>query len=188
MRKYLVLAAALVCVMAFGITSIGDSEKIFGTFKRDVLDREQVQVNSEDIKPIETVVEQEIYQQIEDEFGFLPVKLDYLPEGVELIEADISEEIQYAYMMYGEEILNISYQIRPHYRESSWGKDIEDELVEESEIMVNDVEIYLKKYRVIDGTERWLVGFEYKDTSYSILLMNLKQEEVTNIINGLYFP
>ena len=94
----------------------------------------------------------------------------------------------YAYMMYGEDDLNISDQIRPHYRESSWGKDIEDELVEESEIMVNDVEIYLKKYRVIDGTKRWLVGFEHKNTSYSILLMNLKQEEVTNIINGLYFP
>ena len=187
-RKYLVLAAALVCVMAFGITSIGDSEKIFETLNWKLADREQVNINSEDINQAEQVREENVYEQIEDKFGFYPVKLDYLPEGVEFIEADISEEIQYAYMMYGEKILNISYQIRPHYRESSWGKDIEDELVEESEIMVNDVEIYLKKYRVIDGTERWLVGFEYKDTSYSILLMNLKQEEVTNIINGLYFP
>lgn len=189
-RKYLVLAAALVCVVAFGITSIGDSEKIFETLNWKLADREQVNVDSEDesVVPIENIEEEQVYEQIEDKFGFYPVKLDYLPEGVDFIEADISEEIQYAYMMYGEDDLNISYQIRPHYRESSWGKDIEDELVEESEIMVNDVEIYLKKYRVIDGTERWLVGFEHKNTSYSILLMNLKQEEVTNIINGLYFP
>ena len=188
MRKYLVLAAALVCVVAFGITSFGDSEKIFETLNWKLADREQVNVDSEDINQAEQVREENIYEEVEEKFGFYPVRLNYLPEGVEFIEADISEEIQYAYMMYGEDDLNISYQIRPHYRESSWGKDIEDELVEESEIMVNDVEIYLKKYRVIDDTERWLVGFEHKNTSYSILLMNLKQEEVTNIINGLYFP
>ena len=187
-RKYLVLAAALVCVMAFGITSIGDSEKIFGVLNWDIWNRDHVQVNSDDIEPVEQVTEEEVYERIEDKFGFYPVKLDYLPEGVEFIEADISEDIQYAYMLYGEDNLNISYQIRPHYRESSWGKDIEDELMEESEIIINDVEIYLKRYRIVDGTERWLIGFEYKDTSYSIMLMDLHQEEVTNIINGLYFP
>lgn len=187
-RKYLVLAAALVCVVAFGITSIGDSEKIFGVLNWDIWNRNHVQVNSDDIEPVEQVTEEEVYERIEDKFGFYPVKLDYLPEGVEFIEADISEDIQYAYMLYGEDNLNISYQIRPHYRESSWGKDIEDELMEESEIIINDVEIYLKRYRIVDGTERWLIGFEYKDTSYSIMLMDLHQEEVTNIINGLYFP
>ena len=187
-RKYLVLAAALVCVMAFGITSIGDSEKIFGVLKWDLADREQVNVNSEDINQMEYVREESVYQKIEDEFGFLPVKLNYLPMDVKFIEGDISEEIQYIYMLYGKEKVNISYQIRPHYRESSWGKDIEDELVEESEMLVNGVMIYLKKYRIIDGTERWLIGFEYKNVSYSIMLTELEQEEITNIINGLYFP
>ena len=92
-------------------------------------------------------------------------------------------------MLYGEkEDVKISYIIRPNYRESSWGKDIEDELLEESEIMVNDIEISLKKYRVTENMERWLVGFEYQNTSYSIMLMDLNEKEVENIINGLYFP
>ena len=187
-RKYLVLAAALVCVVAFGITSIGDSEKIFGVLNWDIWNRDHVQVNSDDIEPVEQVTEEEVYQQVEDKFGFLPVKLNYLPEGVEFIEGDINEEIQYIYMLFGKEKVNISYQIRPHHRESSWGKDIEDELVEESEMLINDVMIYLKKYRIIDGTERWLIGFEYKNASYSIILTELEQKEITNIINGLYFP
>ena len=187
-RKYLVLAAALVCVVAFGITSIGDSEKIFGVLNWDLADREQVNVNSEDINQMEYVREESVYQKIEDKFGFLPVKLNYLPMDVKFIEGDISEEIQYIYMLYGREKVNISYQIRPHYRESSWGKDIEDELVEESDILVNGVTIHLKKYRIIDGTERCLIGFEYNNTSYSIMLTELDQEEITKIINGLYFP
>ena len=45
MRKYLVLAAAVVAELAFGITSVGGPEKIFETLKRNILVREQVQVN-----------------------------------------------------------------------------------------------------------------------------------------------
>ena len=189
-HRYLVFAAIMVFVVALGITSIGDSEKIFGVWNWDLADREQVNVDSEDenVVPIEDVSEEEIYQQIEDEFGFLPVKLNYLPTDVGFIEGDINEEIQYIYMVYGEEDVNISYQIRPHHRESSWGKDIEDELIEEYEMIVNNVKFCLKKYRVVDGTERWFVGFEYQNTSYSIMLTDLEEQEVTNVINGLYFP
>ena len=187
-RKYLVLAAVLIFVVAFGITSIGDAEKIFGNMSWMIGDREQVNVNSEDIYQMEHVREESVYQQIEDEFGFLPVKLIYLPKNVGFLEAEINEEIQYIYMLYGEEDVNISYQIRPQYRESSWGKDIEDELVEESEFIVNDVEISIKKYRVTRNMERWLVEFEYENTSYSIMIMDMNRDEVVSIINGLYFP
>jgi len=190
-RKYLVLAAVLVFVVAFGITSIGDAEKIFERFHWNLADREQVNVDSDDenVAPMTNVEEEQVYEQVEDEFGFYPVKLDSLPEGIEFIEANISEELPRVYMLYGEkEDIKISYIIRPNYRESSWGKDIEDELLEESEIMINDIEISLKKYRVTENTERWLVGFEYQNTSYSIMIMDLERDEVESIINGLYFP
>lgn len=188
-RKYLVLAAALVCVMAFGITSIGDSEKIFGVLNWDIWNRDHVQVNSDDIEPVEQVTEEEVYERIEDKFGFYPVKLDYLPEGVEFIEADISEDIPRVYMIYGTgQDVSISYIIRPNYRESSWGKDVEDELVEESVMTINNVEMCLKKYRVVNGTERWVIAFEYKNTSYSIMLMNANKEDIEAVANGLYFP
>lgn len=188
LRKHLVLAAAMVFVLAFGITSVGDKDKIFGILNWNVWDRTQVQVNSEDIDPVAHVTEEEVYEEIEDKFGFYPVKLDYLPEDVVFMESDIGEEIQYIHMLYGKEHVNISYQIRPHYRESSWGKDIEDELVEESEMMLHGVKIYLNKYRVTADMERWLVGFKYKDTSYSIMIMDSNRKEVEEIINGLYFP
>lgn len=190
-RKYLVLAAVLVFVVAFGITSIGDAEKIFERFHWDLADREQVNVDSDDenVAPMTNVEEEQVYEQVEDEFGFYPVRLNYLPESIGLLEAEIDEIIPRVFMLYGEaQGVKISYVIRPNYRESSWGKDIEDELLEESKIMVNDIEISLKKYRVTENTERWLVGFEYQNTSYSIMLMDLNEEEVDNIINGLYFP
>ena len=188
MRKYMVLAAAVVAVLALGITSVGGPEKIFETLKRYTLGREQVQVNSSgDVRQETDWSEDKAYEEIEKEFGFYPVKLDYLPEGVEFLEAEINEETQLIFMLYGKDGVNISYQIRPNYRAGSWGKDIEDELLDSYEIEVHGVDVSLRKYRIHSEIIRWMVGFEYDNTSYSMLIMDLEQAEVEEIVNNLYF-
>lgn len=86
-RKYYVLAAAFVLALAFGITSFGDGEKLFSMIKGDANGREQVNVNSiDDVEVITRNDEELAYEEIEDKFGFYPVKLDYLPEGIEFQE------------------------------------------------------------------------------------------------------
>lgn len=189
MRKYLVLAAAVVAVLALGITSVGGPEKIFETLKRYTLGREQVQVNSSgDVRQETDWSEDKAYEEIEKEFGFYPVRLNYLPKEIGFIEGEISKEMQLIYMLYGnEEDVNISYHIRPNYRESSWGKDIEDELLEEYDMIVKDVRVQLRKYLVEGDEERWFIGFEYENTSYSMLLMHLDKNEVEKIAKNLYF-
>lgn len=187
-RKYLVLAAAAILAMAFGVTGFGEVKNVFESFTRDTLGREQIQVNSsEDTKVSKDWSEDEMYEAIEDEYGFYPVKLDWLPEGVAFREGVMSEGTQFICLVYGaDEEINISYQIQPNYRESSWGKDIEDELLEEEKFVRNDVEITIRRYRIDDSIERWLVGFVYNDTSYSLLIMNLDEGDVQQIVDGLY--
>lgn len=189
MRKYFVLAAAVIGVLAFGITSIGENDKIFGIFKRDTLGREQTQVNlGESVEPDEDLTEEQAYEEIESIYGFYPVKLDYLPDGIGFLEAELNGEIARIYMLYGEEQeVKISYIIRPNYKESSWGKDIEDELLEEYEMQVKDVTLHLQRYRVEDGVERWIVEFKDESASYSLMMMNLEKTEVEKIVNNLYF-
>lgn len=189
MRKYFVLAAAVIGVLAFGITSMGENEKIFGMFKRDTLGREQTQINSSDSVVKETDwSEDEVYEEIESKYGFYPVKLDYLPDGIGFLEVDINEEIPNIYMLYGtNEDVKISYQIRPNYRDSSWGKDIEDELLEEYEMQVDDVTLHLERYCVKNGVERWVVEFKHESASYSLMMMNLEKSEVEKIVSNLYF-
>ena len=190
MRKYLVLIAAVVAVLALGITSVGGPEKIFETISWMLGGRKQMNVDSdsEGILHLDNVEEEKVYQQIEDQFGFLPVKLNHLPEGVEFLEAEVSEEIPKAYIVYGkDDEVNISYIIRPNYRESSWGKDIEDELLEEYDMLVKEVSVNLRKYCVKNQEVRWMIGFEYENVSYSMLLMHLEEEEVETIVKNLYF-
>ena len=189
MHKYMVLAAAVVAVLALGITSVGGPEKIFETLKRNILVREQVQVNSgESVEPVKNLDEEKTYEEIENKFGFLPVKLNHLPEDIVFIEGEVSEEVPRIFMLYGkDEEVNISYIIRPNYRESSWGNDIEDELLEEYDMIVEGVRVQLRKYYVEEQEVRWMVGFEYENVSYSMLLMHLEQKEVEAIVENLYF-
>jgi hypothetical protein len=53
-------------------------------------------------------------------------------------------------------------------------------------MLVNDTEISVKEYRIIDsGENRWSVQFEHQDTQYLLRITDLEQEEVEKIINGL---
>ena len=116
------------------------------------------------------------------------MKLDYLPDGIGFLEAEVNEEIPRIHMLYGEkQDVKISYIIRPDYRDGSWSKDIEDKLLEEYEMQVKDVTLHLQRYRVENDVERWIVEFEYGSTSYSLMMMNLEKSEVEKIVNNLYF-
>lgn len=190
LRKYYVLAAVLILAMAFGVTSMGGPKRVFETFRKKVLGRDRTSISSsEQVKIDNDISEEEIYEKIEEKFGFCPVRINYYPEGVGFLEGIIGEEAQGIHIIYGSKgKVKIAYDIRPNYKESSWGKDIEDELLDEYEMQVHETEIYVKKYKVEEGQLRWLVGFEYQDVSYSMLFMDVTQEEVERTVENLYFP
>ena len=179
MRKYFVLAAAVVCALAFGVTSMGGPERVFETFKRNTLGREQVRVNSDDdMELVETVSEEAVYEQIEDEFGFYPAKPIYKPKGIEFMEFSMGEEIQGINLVYGkDEKIAFTYFIRPNYRNGSFGIDIEDKVIGEYDIQSGDVSITIKQYAVEEiNNNRWSGEFSYQDVHYFVIAMDMEQE------------
>ena len=132
-RKYIILIAAVVCALAVGSVSFGDGEKVFSEMKRKLSDREQTVVNSGDedtdfAKDIAT--EEEAYEEIEKKFGFWAVRMVYLPEGIEFVEATIEEKLQGARLYYSDATeTNIMYYVSTNYRESSVGMDVGDDVV-----------------------------------------------------------
>lgn len=188
-RKYYVLAATFVLALAFGITSFGDGEKLFNMIKGYANGREQINVNSiDDVEVITRNDEELVYEEIEDKFGFYPVRLDYLPEGFEFHEASIGEEIQGANLVFEQgNKASLIYRIRPNYRSGSYGQDIEDELVLEYEKITDGVVFYIRQYQVDKETYRWFVQFEHHDVSYTMLFMGVEESEIDKIIKDLYF-
>lgn len=190
-KKLYVLIAAAVLAMGLGITSMGGPERVFERFNWNLAGRKQTNIDSEsdDIVKMENVAEEEIYQQIEDEYGFMPVKLDHLPKGIVFLQGDLHDKLQYIQLLYGNsDQVNITYAIRPNYRGSSLGVDVEDEILEEYVEKVGGTNIYVKKYKVSDsGEERWTAEFNYKDTHYYIMILDIDGTEVKKIIENLYF-
>ena len=191
LHKYYVLAAALILAFAFGITSIGGPQKLFEKVSWMIADREQTNVDSDDerVKEIKDIGVEEIYQKIEEEFGFYPVRVNELPKEVEFLEGNVFGDTNSAHILYGigEEVC-VSYNARANYQTSSWGKDIEDELIEEYTLDIEDVVIGMKKYMVDDGTERVMATFEYQEVSYSLTFSGLEKDEIHQVLTKLYFP
>lgn len=189
-RKYFLLAAVMVLAMAFGITSMGGPQKLCEKVSWMLAGRKQTNVDSEsdNVVPQTDISEEEVYEQIEDKYGFYPVKLNYLPEGIEFQEAIFYDEMQKVDIAYGiEDKLNIWYVIRPNYLESSVGNDIEDELLEEFQIDVDKAIVYMKKYQVEEDYIRWSAEFSYGEVNYFIWFNNMEKNEVEKIIDNLYF-
>lgn len=190
-NKYIILAAALVLAMAFGMTSMGGPEKVLQEVKRMLGGHEQVRINSDDerVRAVESISEVDAYQQIEDEYGFYPVRMNYLPEGMEFQEVITGENVQGIQILYAQEQDRvIAYIIRPNYRTGSTGIDMEDELVREYDEEIDGITVSVKQYFVEESKEeRWIVEFEYQNVQYLLRLYNIEEQEVDKIIKNLYF-
>ena len=189
-NKYIVLIAAVVCALAVGVTSMGGPDRVMEKFGRIIGDREQDYMNTDDERTdeIEVVSEAEAYQKIEDEFGFYPVRLDYMPRGMEFEEIIFAEGAQYIYLCYeGKNENAIAYFIYPNYRTGSLGQDVEDELIDEYDKVVKDITISIKEYSIENNqTSRYIISYEYKNIFYTLEINNIEESEVEKIIENLY--
>lgn len=189
-QRYVVLAAVLVAALAIGMTSIGGPEKVFDIFKIGTLGREQTQVNSgEDVTADDELSEDRVYEEIEENYGFHPVMLDYLPEGTEFQEVSFYNEIQDVNLIYGHgDKVDLIFIIRPNYRSASIGTDVEDTEMQSYQMTVRDVPMEVKQYREEEGGEtRWSVSFSYQNVQYFMWLYGMQQKEVEKVLNNLYF-
>lgn len=193
-RKYTVLIAAAVCALGVGTISFGDGKKVITEVKRILSGREQTVVNTDDgggdkFKARDVLSEEEAYEQINEEFGFYPVKLIYLPDGMEFSESVTDASMQGARLYYDDlSGKRIIYYIVTDYLTGSVGLDIEDTLIQEYEKEVDDRKINIREYLVEDnGTRRYLVSFEEKEIRYWMLLIEIDIHEVEKIVENLIF-
>lgn len=190
-NKVAVLVAAVICMLAIGVTSMGGPSKVIQKVQGMLESRERINTDTEDgrMQAIETISEVEAYQKIEDDFGFYPVSLDYLPEGIEFESITPADDAQYVYMSYmGENMETIIYSIHQNYRTSSIGRDVEDSLLDEYEKIISGNIINIRKY-LIEETQmsRYLITYEYQNVYYVLRICGISDTEVEKIIENLYF-
>lgn len=187
LSRWAVLIAAAVALFAIGTVSMGENESILKILSRYLLGGEQVVSDAGSTEPIQYVDEEEVYEEIEDTYGVIPVKLRYLPDAVVFQEAVHGKDMQEIYLYYGcEDVANIIYSIKPSYRESSSATMVEDEKKQEYTMVVNETEITVKEYNIVDSSSnRWIVSWVYQDVQYALNVSDMEQSEIEKIVNSL---
>lgn len=187
-KLYVGLAAVLVLVMAIGLTSIGGPERIVRFMKQAVGDREVEKVNSsEDNLIIVEHDEETAYEEINKVFGVMPVKIINGPSGMHFNKMELDEKSQVAELLYSYNDKTIVYFINASYRDSSWGIDVEDKVINSYIKEVESCEIEVKEYEVQNNKERRSsASFHYNGLEY-FLLAPMNSDEFNLIIENLIF-
>ena len=189
--KYIVLAAALVAMLAFGITSVGGPKRIFEEVKWFLAGGEQSNIDTDDerVNANQATTEAEAYEQIEKAFGFTAARLYYKPERMIFTEVVIEKEAQNAKLYYekkDEKVLICS--IWPNYRTASIGTDIEDKLVNVMEKEKEAITIIVKEYLVEENqSTRWRVEFVYQNAQYFLMMSGFTKQEMEKTVENLHF-
>lgn len=191
-RKYYVLLVAVLCALGVGTVSFGDGKKVFtkiqGIFDKGSYTR--ISDGSDDKFDGDTKTsEDDAFEEISEKFGFFPVRMFYLPEGVKFIEANLQEELQYVHIRYSDEKdKSISYQVLFKNRTGSSIIEIEDELLREIEKQVGETTVSIKEYEVKeDKATRWVVEFVFKEAKYTIIFSGIAEQEVEQTVEKLNF-
>jgi len=190
-NRYAVLAAAVIAVLAIGMTSIGGPQKVVQIVREMVNERERTKVNVDDdkIDSAKAQSEEETYIEIEEAFNCKPVRLHYLPEDVNCASAKIDEKMQNAQLYYEKDKDKVLlYNIWFNYRSTSTGVDVEDELIQEYTMEVGETEVLLKQYKVKEGKDiRWRAEFEHQKIHYFIETNGFSEQEIQKIVKNLHF-
>lgn len=187
-RLYVGLAAVLVLVMAVGLTSIGGPERIVRFMKQAVGEREVEKVNSsEENLIIVEHNEEEAYEEINRVFGIMPVKILNGPTGIKFNKMELDENSQVAEIVYSYKGKTVGYFINASYRDSSWGIDVEDKVINTYEKDINGCNMEIKNYEVQENKERrYSAKFEYQGLEY-FLIGTMSADEFEIILENLFF-
>ncbi|MBA2214706.1 DUF4367 domain-containing protein [Sellimonas intestinalis] len=188
-KAMVALVAALVAVLGLGITSFGDKGYVAETVKQLLGERKLTNIDTDHEGKEETIntSEENVYQNIKDNFGFDPVRLDYKPFDMEMVDSSIDTTLLTANIYYMLNENMITYTIIPVYRDASSGYDIEDKEVEQYEKQVENVEITVTEYVIEDsGQHEFSAEFQYQDVSY-FLTGVIEKDEFEKILENLHF-
>ncbi len=187
-RLYVGLAAVLVLVMAVGLTSIGGPERIVRFMKQAVGEREVEQMDSsEENLIIIQHNEEEAYEEVNNAFGIMPVKIMTGPPSMTFDRLELDRKNQVAEMIYNYNDMTVVYFINASYNDSSWGIDVEDTVTDIYEEEKGGCKIEIKLYETLESkAQRCSAKFEYQGLEY-FLLGTMDVEKFNIIINNLGF-
>ncbi len=179
-------AAAASLVIALGIGASGER-----LFTPEVQDSSQngefnMLIFNGDEKSYYEVTEEEAYQEIEERIGIQALRLGYKPQGMELVQTFIDEDMREAQMHWelGEDILTI-YENKQG-ENASFNVRNDGEVIDETECFYYGEKIPIIQIDKGNGEDFHMVQLE-KDGAYYYVCGNMDLEQYKIIISEILF-
>lgn len=190
-KLYLMVALVAIVVFAMGMVGVGEApffsrltKEIFGEKELTYLDLKREDENH--VIDTGEAEEEAVYRAIKETFDTSVVRLLYLPDETEIKEYKIDTTLDEVYIRYQGLELTIDYQMKFHYQNQVFGYMTEDELIEETTMIVDGILVQVQKYQVSDNNEvSYKAQFEYQGTEYVLRMTTKSEEEVIKILENL---
>ena len=187
-KVYGIVAIVAVLAMMWSMVSIGGTP-FFGRVLNDIIgDREMVKVNTEredgNKNKVDEYDEFKVYEEIKESFGIDVVR--FSPPGFSLQVKDIDTALKRVCLIFEKDDVILQYQMEIQCENKSYGYDIEDKKIKESQIKVQGENIDIIQYELSDGEKENVAQFVYKDTFYTINTV-MNEENFEEILKNLYF-
>ena len=156
--------------------------------KSVVGEREVVQVDSsENNLVIVKEDEEEAYEAIKEEFGVEPVRIIFQPEQMQFKSMEYDKELQVAELTYICQNKRIVYFISASFKDSSWGIDVEDTIVDQYIMEGRGCSIEIKEYETPKSkSKRFSASFKYSGIEY-FMIATVDKDTFEQIIQNLHF-
>lgn len=192
-KRYVALALAAVLVLVLGSVMTGVGSKSYWKVLWDRMIGEEEQVSFVEVENMETqetedIDELQLFKEIRQELGILPVRFGYIPNNMYLEEYELDYEQQRAVLIYEYSGQTIRYRMYMNDADSSFAQTELDELINEYEIKESsNVTINVQEYDVENVEEnRYVAEFEYQDAQYQLMGI-IDKSEFDKILENLYF-
>lgn len=190
-RMYLLVGVVAALVMMMGITSVGEVPLVTSIKEQMFGEKELVQIDSEreDEDSIEVMGEREleIYEEIKDTFNVDIIRLDYRPNGTEVLKYEIDEVLNRATIIYQCGTTIFEYRMIFKYSTQSHGYKVEDAVIEEKSLIIDEIPINLQKCEIENTKEiSYVAQFEYQDVYYVFnVTSDFPEEEIEEILKNI---
>lgn len=174
-RTAIIAAALLALLLGVGVVTVGSRE-----YRPEIREYESGDGSTTRIENSDSVFseydEEEVCREIEEKLGVLAPRLIYKPQGMELSEYWIDEEVGEAVIKYRHESNELKIYINKNYYDTSANFEMDGAEIESVEIVANGLLVSVYEYMDSKGEQYYQSEFEIYNTYYSIMGMVEKNE------------
>lgn len=185
-KRYIVVLAAALSLL-FGSAVVGDRAWISDSNDLERETEVTTKVNTDEKESI-LLEEEEIYREIGEKLGIVPMRLQRMPEGMKLDSYDIMENTGWSYMYYLYHDNLICVQMAKKSKETSsnvqW--DGESRKLENISNMYGYTE-NIEAYCIDEEHRNYTANITFGNGYYCILGCFMDENEFIEILNGIYF-